>query len=301
MSCTRRGFLKTIGAAMVGLGLTRLEPLRAFAASSVRGAAGGEPGGPVAGPFSAGALRARAVEAAQWAGDTGLAGELADVCCWAPAAEAIRNRPLELQRRGAEYFFRDFPGGDQLADIMVHTNNTAWRRPQFALEPDALVARHYELLQKRQGGINTVVLTPDRLNGQGRNGDLGLMLDRATGERLAKTADRAEPMWAALSIFSGMMLDPTTELDRSLTPVVSISRQRDRAMTRNATIRYSQIVIGAIQRAIWADQLGGANPALPLVHLAAAGYLPLGEEDGRFLLLQPAGGRRLTGYRTGSV
>ena len=37
MSCTRRGFLKTIGAAMVGLGVTRLDGFRAFAARSTAG------------------------------------------------------------------------------------------------------------------------------------------------------------------------------------------------------------------------------------------------------------------------
>jgi len=91
MSCTRRGFLKTIGAAMVGLGLTRLDPLRTFAVSSV-GAPGGEGvGGPPSGPYSIEGLRARAIEAARWAGDTGLADELGQVCCWAPAAGAWRS------------------------------------------------------------------------------------------------------------------------------------------------------------------------------------------------------------------
>lgn len=288
---------------MVGLGLTRMEPLRTYAASSVGNVAGGgELGGPTSGPFSIDSLRARAVEAAAFAGDDGLAGELTDVCCWAPAATAIRKRPLDVQARGAEYFFRDFPGGDQLAEILQYTNNTAWRTPRFSFEPEGLVERHYQLLQRRQGGIRTEVLTPDQLNGAGRNAQLGLMLDRPTGERLAKAADRSEPMWAALSVFSGMMLDPTDDLSRGLRPRLTLSRASHRALARSATIGFSQITIGAIQRAIWADQLGGLNPALPLVQLSAAGYLPLGEEDGRFLLLQPAAtGTRLTGYRTGSA
>jgi hypothetical protein len=287
---------------MVGLGLTRLEPLRAYAASSARsmdtsGVAGG---GPPSGPFSIDAVRARAVEAARWAGDSDLADELTDVCCWAPAATAIRSRPLEVQTRGAEYFFRDFPGGDQLAEVMVHTNNTAWRTPRFRLDPDSLVERHYELLQKAQRGVRTVVLTPDRLNGQGASGDLGLVLDRKTGDELARVANRAEPMWAGLSIFSGMMLDPTESLSNNLTPALSLSRMHDRALARAATVRYSQIVIGAVQRAVWSDHLGGRNPALPLVQLTSTGFLPLGEDDGRFVLLR-VGGRHLTGYQTGSV
>ena len=48
--------------------------------------------GPAEGPYSVDALRARAVAAAAWAGDSGLADELREVCCWAPAATAIRAR-----------------------------------------------------------------------------------------------------------------------------------------------------------------------------------------------------------------
>ena len=301
MSCTRRGFLKTIGAAMVGLGLTRLEPLRTFAASTV-GSTGsaGELGGPPSGPFSIDSLRARAVAAARFTGDQGLAHELSEVCCWAPAATAIRQRPLDVQARGAAYFFQDFPGGDELAQVLQFSNNTTWRRPRFRFDPDSLVANHYQQLQKSQHGVRTEVLTPQQLNGAGTKADLGLVLDRATGERLAAQSDRAEPMWAALSIFAGILLDPTDDLSRRLSPALSLTRPHDRALARMAGVRYSQVVIGAIQRAIWSDALDGTNPALPLVQLTSAGYLPLGEEDGRFLLLRPAGDR-LTGYRTGNA
>jgi len=301
MSCTRRGFLKTVGAAMVGLGLTRLEPLRSFAASTPGAtSAGGAVGGPTSGPYSIDALRARAVEAARFVGDDGLAHELSEVCCWAPAATAIRKRPLDVQARGSQFFFRDFPGGDELAQVMQFSNNTAWQRPRFRFDPDGLVASHYDQLQRTQRGVRTEVLTPDRLNGAGARADLGLVLDRATGDRLAATVDRAEPMWAALQIFAGTLLDPTDDLSRRLSPALSLTRAHDRALARLASVRYSQIVIGAAQRAVWSDVLGGGNPALPLVQLTAAGYLPLGEEDGRFLLLQPAGSR-LAGYRSESV
>ena len=288
---------------MVGLGLTRLEPLRTFAASSVNLSGGAEPGGPPAGPYSIDSLRARAIEAARWAGDVSLADELQEVCCWAPAAAAIRQRPLGLQTKGARYFFRDFPGGDQLAQILVYANNTAWHAPRFRFDPESLVARHYALLERPSTGIRTEVVTPDALNGSGSGANLGLVLDRKTGERLAKASDRSEPMWAALSVFSGMMLDPTDDLSSRLTPLLSLSRSRDRLFARTAAIRYSQVVIGAVQRAIWSDLLGGVNPALPLVQLSSAGYLPLGEEDGRFLLLRlgNGGGTHLTGYRTGAV
>ncbi len=286
---------------MVGLGLTRLEPLRTYAAATVRnGSNGGELGGPTSGPFSIDSLRARAVEAASFAGDGGLADELTDVCCWAPAATAIRKRPLDVQAKGAEYFFRDFPGGDQLAEILQYTNNTAWRTPKFRFDPDSLVERHYSLLQRRPSGIRTEVITADRLNEAEASARLDLMLDRGTGERLAKAADRSEPMWAALSVFSGMMLDPTDDLSRRLRPLLTLQRASHRSFARTATVGYTQIVIGAIQRAVWSDMLGGLNPTLPLVQLSAAGYLPLGESNGRFLLLQPAGvGTRLTGYKTG--
>lgn len=309
MSCTRRGFLKTIGAATVGLGLTRLEPFRTFAASSVNPSGGAEPGGPPTGPYSVESVRARVVETARWVGDEALAAELRDVCCWAPAAAAIRRRPLDVQSRGAQRFFQDFPGGDQLAQIFLHANNTAWHTPRFRFDPEGMVAQHYALLRRadarpsglRQSGVPTQVLMPDGLNGSGSRAELGLVLDRKTGERLAKSAERAEPMWAALSVFTGMLLDPTDDLSRRLTPRLSLSRARDRALARMATVRYSQIVIGAVQRAIWSDLLGGANAALPLVQLSAAGYLPLGEEAGRFLLLRVGEGSHLTGYRTGSV
>ena len=302
MSCTRRGFLKTIGAAMVGLGLTRMEPLRAFAASSVNSTGTAELGGPASGPYSIDALRARAVVAARFAGDDSLATELQDVCCWAPAATALRRRPMDVQTRSAERFFQDFPGGDQLAQIMVQTNNTSWRAPRFRVDPDSLVEQHYDQLQRRQGSVRALIIEPEELQSSASKADLGLMLDRQTGERLAASVDRAEPMWAALSIFSGMMLDPTDDLSKRLTPRLSLSRANDRAIARTATIRYSQIVIGAVQRAVWADQLQGANPATPLVQLSAAGLLPIGEEDGRLLLLRIAGrSQRLTGYQTGSV
>lgn len=301
MSCTRRGFLKTVGAAMAGLGLTRLEPLRAFASSSTGFASPGDPGGPPAGPYSAAALRARAMETALWLGDESLAHELSEVCCWAPAASAIRRRPLAVQAKGAERFFSDFPGGGQLAETLLYTNNTIWRRPRFRIDPDRLVADHYGQLQRPSNGVRTEVLTPERLQGRGANADLRLMLDRATGERLASIADRAEPMWAALSVFSGMLLDPADELQRRLTPMLSLTRAGDRAIARGATVRYSQTVIGSIQRAIWSDALDGANPALPLVQLSAAGFLPLGEEDGRFLLVRFREGSHLTGYRSASA
>ena len=289
-----------MGAAMVGLGLTRLEPLRTFAASTAGRPGVAEAGGPASGPFSADSLRAAAVKAARSVGDQALAGELRDVCCWAPAATALRRRPLDVQSRVAERFFSNFPGGGQLAEILVYTNNTSWRTPRFRFDPDSLVERHYRQLQKRQAGVRTHVMTPDRLEG-GERAELGLMLDRSTGERLAKATDRSEPMWAALSVFSGMMLDPTDDLSQRLTPRLSLRRARDRALARTASVRYSQIVVGAVQRAIWSDLLDEVNPALPLLQLSAAGYLPLGEEDGRFLLLQVGEGSYLTGYRTGNA
>ncbi len=304
MSCTRRGFLKTLGAAMVGLGLTRLEPLRTFAASSVGslgGGAEGAGGGPASGPFSIDSLRARAVDAARWAGDGGLADELREVCCWAPAATAIRGRPLAVQSRGAEYFFREFPGGDQLTEVFTYSNNTAWRFPRFRFDPEGLVQQHYDRLQRPQTGVRTEVLTPAQLNGAATDARLGLVLDRETGDRLAKEADRSEPMWGALSILSGTLLDPTEDLSRRLSPTISLGRPSDRALARSATVLYNQIVIGAAQRAIWSDLLGGKNAALPLLQLSASGYLPLGEQDGRFYLLSLGGGRRLTGYRSGSA
>jgi hypothetical protein len=276
-----------------------MEPLRTFAASSVGLSGTAEPGGPPTGPYSADSLRAGAVKVARWLGDEALADELQDVCCWAPAAAAIRRRPFDIQSRGAQRFFRDFPGGDQLAEILLYANNTAWRTPRFRLDPDGLVEQHYAQLRRKQSGVRTQVLTPDRLNGGGSQAELGLVLDRETGDRLATAADRAEPMWAALSVFTGIMLDPSDDLSRRLNPSLSLKRARDRALARRAAVTYSQIVIGAVQRAIWSDQLDGGNPALPLVQLSAAGYLPLGEENGRFLLLRPAGGTRLTGYRTG--
>jgi hypothetical protein len=291
--------LKTVGAAMVGLGLTRIDTVTSFASSSA-GGPGDFAGGPTTGPFGIEALRARAVEAASHAGDDGLAHELSEVCCWAPASAAIRQRPLNVQEKGAEYFFRDFPGGDQLAEVWLHGNNTSWRAPMFRMDPEGLVQKHYDLMQKPQTGVRTEVLTPDSMRGLGANAELGLMLDRKTGERAASAADRAEPMWAGLSIFSGMMLDPTDDLSRRLTPMLSLNRSYDRAIARSAAIRYSQVVLGAVQRAVYADVLDGKNGALPLVQLSSSGYLPLGEEDGRFLLLN-LGRNHLTGFRTAGV
>jgi hypothetical protein len=303
MSCTRRGFLKTIGAAMVGLGVTRLDSFRAFAASSAGDATDAAilGGGPASGAFSIEALRARAADAAMFARDSGLAHQLREVCCWAPAASAIRERPLAVQQKGAEYFFREFPGGDQLADVLLHANNTGWQRPQFRFDPDTLVAKHYEALQKPQAGVKTEVLTVDKLRGRGVNGDLGLMIDRKTGEALEKAANRNEEMWAALSIFSGILLDPTDGLSRRLSPILSLTRKEDRALTRTAAVRYSQTVLGSVQRAVWSDQLDGKNAALPLVKLSSAGYLPIGENQGQFLLLNLGRGKALTGYRTAGV
>ncbi len=287
---------------MVGLGLTRLEPLRSFAAGSASSTGTAEAGGPATGAFSIDSLRAQAVQAARWAGDVPLADELQEICCWAPAATALRKRPLEVQTKSAERFFSTFPGGDQLANVLVKTNNTSFQKPKFLIDPDEMVERHYAMLRKPQGSIRKQVFTPQQLEGRGINAELGLMLDRKTGERLAQTADRAEPMWAALSVFSGMMLDPTDELSSQLTPQLSLRRARDRALARTATIRYSQVIIGAVQRAIWSDVIDEDNAALPLVELTSAGYLPLGEEDGSYLLLRVDGrSEHLTGYRTGSV
>ncbi len=259
MSCTRRGFLKTIAGAMVGLGLTRLEPLRSFAAGSTTATGTAELGGPATGPFSIGSLRAQAVQAARWAGDELLAAELQDICCWAPAATALRRRPLEVQAKGAQRFFSTFPGGDQLADILIQTNNTSFKTPRFQVNPDELVERHYSMLRKPQGTVRMEVLTPQQLQDRGGRAELGLMLDRETGERLAQKAERSEPMWAALSVLSGMMLDPTDELSSRLTPQLSLKRARDRAIARTATIRYSQVVIGAAQRAVWSDVIDEEN------------------------------------------
>jgi hypothetical protein len=288
---------------MVGLGLTRLEPLRTFASSSRPLSGLAQPGGPTSGPYSVDMLRARAVEAARYAGDVALGDELKEVCCWAPAAAAIRERPLALQEKGTGYFFRDFPGGDQLAEIMFYSNNTQWRTPRFNFDPESMVERHYSMLQRPSAGIKTEVVSAEKLNGAGARGTLGLVLDRPTGDRLAKAADRSEPMWAALSVFSGMLLDPTDDLSRRLTPLLSLNRTEDRLLARNASIRFSQAVIGGAQRAVWSDMLNGVNPALPLVQLSAAGYLPLGEEGNRFYLLRIAENNKtyLTGYRTGSA
>jgi hypothetical protein len=287
---------------MVGLGITRLDALPALAGASA-GRLEGSPlaGGPASGPYSADSLRARAVEAALAAGDGDLAHELGEVCCWAPAATAIRSRPLATQQKGAEHFFRDFPGGEQLADVLVHANNTYWRRPVFRSDPESLVARHYEALQRPQSGVKTEVLTPERLNGRGINGDLGLLLDRKTGDSLAATIDQREAMWAGISIFSGIMLDPTDSLSNRLNPLLSLTRAQDRALARSASVRYTQIVLGAVQRAVWSDGLGGQNPALPLVQLTASGFLPMGEENGEFLLMRLGGGKRVTGYRSEGV
>lgn len=286
---------------MVGLGLTRLEPLRSYAASTVSSTATGGAPGPASGPYSIDSVRALAVEAARAIGDGDLADELSEVCCWAPAAAAIRKRPLTVQAKGAEHFFRDFPGGERLADVLVYANNTSWQKPQFRFDPDHLVAKHYAQLQRPQNGARLRVLDVSGLNGAGRNGELGLLLDRATGDRLAKTADRGEPMWAALSLFSGIMLDPTDELSRRLSPRLSLTKANDRALARTASVRYSQIVLGAVQRAVWADLLDGADPAMPLVQLSASGYLPLGEEQGDFYLLRVGDARYLTGYRSSNA
>jgi hypothetical protein len=287
---------------MVGLGLTRLDPLRTFAASSA-GAPGGEvAGGPPEGPYSIDSLRARAVESARWAGDNGLAHELSEICCWAPAAAAIRSRPLSVQEAGASHFFRDYPGGDQLAQVFMLSNNTAWRFPRFRFNPEDLLKQHYDLAQRPDTGLRTEVLTPSKLNGAGANATLDLVLDRQTGDRLALQADRAEPMWASLSVLTGALLDPTDDLSRRLNPTLSLTRSADRAFARNATVRYNQIVIGAAQRAVWSDMLDGANPAIPLLQLSAAGLLPLGEENGKFYLLRVGGtGSHLTGYRSASA
>lgn len=288
---------------MVGLGLTRMDGLRTFASTTPGTPGAAEGGGPASGPYSIDSLRARAAAAARWAGDESLATELQEVCCWAPAASALRERPLGVQQRGVEYFFRDFAGnGDQLARIMLQTNNTSWRAPQFRVDPEGLVANHYAKLQRPQNGLRMDVLTPERLNGSGAAAQLNLMLDRETGDRLALADDRSEPMWATLSVLSGTMLDPTDDLSRRLTPWLSLSKAEDRALARTASVRYSQIIIGAAQRAVWSDLLNDENPVMPLVELSAAGYLPLGEEDGRFLLLRLANdGSRLTGYRTGNA
>lgn len=286
---------------MVGLGLTRLEPLRTFASSRSGNPGDGLPGGPATGPYSVDHLRARAVAAANWAGDSALAEELSDVCCWAPAASAIRKRPLDVQLEGSRFFFQEFPGGDQLAEIFQYTNNTIWRTPRFQFDPDELVAEHYSLMQRPQIGLRTEALTPSALKERSANATLDLALDRETGERLSQSADRSEPMWAAFSVFTGTLLDPTDDLSRQLRPALSLDRASHRALARSATIRYNQIVLGATQRAIWSDQLNGENPNLPLLRLSAAGYLPLGEENGSFLLLNVGGGTHLTGYRSGSA
>ncbi|MEX0786760.1 MAG: hypothetical protein WD939_09000, partial [Dehalococcoidia bacterium] len=204
---------------MVGLGLTRMDALRTFASSTGGSPGVAEGGGPASGPYNIDSLRARAVAAARWAGDESLATELRDVCCWAPAASALRERPLGVQQRGVEYFFRDFAGnGDQLASIMLQTNNTSWRAPQFRVDPESLVANHYAKLQRPQNGLTMDVVTPERLNSSGVSAQLNLMLDRETGDRLALADDRSEPMWAVLSVLSGTMLDPSDELSKRLQP-----------------------------------------------------------------------------------
>ena len=282
---------------MVGLGLTRLEPLRTFAVSAPNRPDGGGLGGPPTGPYSIESLRVRAIDAARLAGDSGLADQLREVCCWAPAAASIRERPLSFQSEGFERFVDGFPGDDQLAQVLFYTNNTVWHRPRFQLDPNDLVEQHYAL--RHQSTPTIEVVKPSQLNGSQAQLDLGL--DRQTGERLAKEADRSEPMWAALSILSGMILDPTDDLSRTLTPWLSLGRKEDRSLARIAAVRYNQIVISATQRALWSDLLDGENPAMPLVQLSASGYLPWGEEDGRFFLLQPGGGTHLVGYRTGTA
>jgi hypothetical protein len=109
-------------------------------------------------------------------------------------------------------------------------------------------------------------------------------------------------MWAAISILSGMMLDPTDELSNSLRSRLTFRYAPERALGRDAAVRFNQIVLGSVQRAVWADLLDGENAALPLLQLSSAGYLPLGEDDGRFLLLRTAGANRFaTGYRSGSA
>lgn len=286
---------------MVGLGLTRLEPLRTFAASSVSGPGGEGLGGPTSGPYSITRLRAGAVSAAGWAGDTALASELQDICCWAPAATAIRSRPLSVQSRGFEHFVREFPGNDQLAQVLLYTNNTGWDRPRFRFDPAELVENYYDGLERKSGGLQIEIVKPGELNGRGTQAQLELGLDRATGEQLAKASDRSEAMWAALSILSGTMLDPTEQLSRKLSPWLSLTRKSDRSLARTAAVRYNQIAISAAQRAIWSDLLDNKNSALPLLQLTAAGYLPLGEENGRFLLIQPVGGTHLVGYQSGNA
>jgi hypothetical protein len=132
------------------------------------------------------------------------------------------------------------------------------------------------------------VISPSQLNATMSQATLDFMFDRKTGERMAAAAtDRAEPMWAALSILAGTMLDSTDDLTQRLLPRLSFYRSAaDRSFARMATIRYNQIVIGAAQHAVWSDVLHSSNPGLPLLQASASGYLPLGEVEDRFVLVR---------------
>ncbi|MGB2695892.1 MAG: hypothetical protein WBD55_12020 [Dehalococcoidia bacterium] len=266
---------------------------------SLEGSATG--GGPASGPFAIGSLRTRAVDAAHAVGDSSLARQLEDVCCWAPAAAAIRERPQSVQWRGALQFFDGFPGGEQLAQVLYYTNNTSWSRPRFRYDPENLVQDHFSAMNKRWSGLRTEVIEPKNVNGHASQVKLDLALDRKTGEELAKVADRSEAMWAALSILSGTMLDPSDELSKRLQPTLSLAKSEDRALARLATVQYNQIIISAAQRAIWSDLLDNKNPALPLVRMSASGYMPLGERDGRFYIMRIGSGPFLTGYRSATA
>lgn len=184
-------------------------------------------------------------------------------------------------------FYEIFPNGNRLADFLVRLDNTDISKPKFGASVDSLVREYYERADEL--AVDTLVLTDP--------------ISLPSGEPLVLSRFAAR-LWSAVEATGrgDAARAATSHAQASARYVApSIARWLDANRTPGRPV-HSALIPLEIGRygALWAvvEDVVGPSAIEPLAIAISAGYVPIGEVQGRFVLVTQS---RPTPYVVGGL